>query len=222
MPQLTLIIGNKNYSSWSLRPWIFMKQLGVEFQEKRIPLFTETTDQQLAPYFSDFKVPVLLDGDFAVWDSLAIVEYVSENYLDSKGWPADQKARALARSMSAVMPSSFADVRSEMPMNCRKKLARHTLSAVANRQVQRIKDMWHRAKTQYGTEGDWLFGEFCIADAMFAPVASRFRTYGVALEGPARDYADAVLSLPAMREWAAAAETECWIIEAEEVGGPAL
>ena len=217
MPQLTLIIGNKNYSSWSLRPWIFMKQFGLEFQEKRIPLFTETTDQQLAPYFSDFKVPVLLDGDFAVWDSLAIVEYLSENYLDAKGWPADSKARAMARSMSAEMHSSFVNVRSEMPMNCRKKLSRHTLSTEATRQVQRIKDLWRKAKTQYGAGDDWLFGDFCIADAMFAPVALRFWGYSVPLSGIEERYVQTVLNNPHIIDWIETGKLETEVFAKYEI-----
>jgi len=123
MSKLTLVFGNKNYSSWSLRPWIFLKQFNVPFEQKRVSLFTQTSDAELAPYFTDGKVPILLDNDFVVWDSISIMEYVSEKYLNDKGWPDDVKARAMARSISAEMHSSFTAMRTALPMNCRKKFS---------------------------------------------------------------------------------------------------
>jgi glutathione S-transferase len=217
MPQLTLIIGNKNYSSWSLRPWFFLKQSKIPFAEKRVALYTDTADQEMAPYFSDFKVPVLQDGDRVVWDSLAILEYVSENYLDSSGWPADTGARAMARSVSAEMHSSFNSLRSELPMNCRKTFTGFTASAAAQQDIQRIKALWQRCRTEYGSRGDWLFGEYSIADAMFAPVVLRFVTYRVDLNALENAYAQKTLNNPYIIQWMDAGRQETEIIEASEI-----
>lgn len=213
MAQLTLIIGNKNYSSWSLRPWIFMKQFQIPFEEKRIALYTDTSDQELAPYFSDCKVPLLLDGDFVVWDSLAILEYLSDNYLDGDGWPSGVQARAIARSISAQMHSSFANLRSTLPMNCRKKFPNYKLEPEVRRDINRIKAIWHRCRTEYGTDGEWLFGDYCIADAMFAPVALRFEGYDVSLSGTEKDYVQRVLEHADMIKWINAGKDEKEVIE---------
>lgn len=217
MSELTLIIGNKNYSSWSLRPWVFMKQNQIDFDEIRIPLFTDTTRQALEPYNSDYKVPVLKDGDFLVWDTLAIMEYVSEIYLQNTGWPNDPKARATARSMSCEMHSSFVNVRSEMPMNCRKTFRNITLSASAKREVERIKSLWRQCRTDFGASGEWLFGGYSIADAMFAPVALRFAGYSVALDGIEKAYVESVLNQPCIIEWIEAGKAEKEIIEEDEI-----
>ena len=216
MSTLTLIIGNKNYSSWSLRPWIFMKHFNIEFQEKRIALYTETSDKELEPYFSNHKVPVLLDGDFIVWDSLSILEYLSETYLQSQGWPADVKARAVARSISAEMHSSFTNVRSELPMNCRKNFSNIKLSDDATKEVQRIKAIWRKAKTEYGSTGEWLFGDYSIADAMYAPMALRFAGYGIPLSGTDEAYVQTVLNHPNIVEWMQA-EAEQEVIVMSEI-----
>ncbi len=217
MSNLTLIIGNKNYSSWSLRPWIFMRHFGIEFQEKRIPLFTESTDRELAPYFSDCKVPVLLDGDYVVWDSLSILEYLSENYLDSRGWPADVKACAFARSVSAEMHSSFANLRNELPMNCRKKFSNITLSDNAAREIGRITQIWRRCQTDFGADGEWLFGDFSVADAMYAPIALRFEGYGIPLAEADKSYVQQVLNHPGIVEWIASGKQEKEVIEMYEL-----
>jgi glutathione S-transferase len=217
MTTLTLIIGNKNYSSWSLRPWIFMKHLNLEFTEKRIPLFTETTDQELEPYFSDYKVPVLLDDDVTVWDSLAILEYLSENYLNSKGWPENVKVRALARSVSAEMHSSFVNVRSEMPMNCRKTFHNIRLSDAAAREVERIKTLWRTCRTEYGGQGEWLFGQYSIADAMYAPIALRFAGYSISLTGIEKAYVESVLAHPNINQWIEAGKAEKEVIVEDEI-----
>jgi glutathione S-transferase len=217
MTTLTLIIGNKNYSSWSLRPWIFMKHLNLEFTEKRIPLFTETTDQELEPYFSDYKVPVLLDDDVTVWDSLAILEYLSENYLNSKGWPENVKVRALARSVSAEMHSSFVNVRSEMPMNCRKTFHNIRLSDAAAREVERIKTLWRTCRTEYGGQGEWLFGQYSIADAMYAPIALRFAGYSISLTGIEKAYVESVLAHPNINQWIEAGKAEKEVIAEDEI-----
>jgi glutathione S-transferase len=217
MTTLTLIIGNKNYSSWSLRPWIFMKHFNLEFTEQRIPLFTETTDQELEPYFSDYKVPVLMDGNVTVWDSLAILEYLSENYLDSKGWPEDAKARAVARSVSAEMHSSFVNVRSEMPMNCRKTFHNIKLSDAAAREVERIKTLWRKCRTEYGGQGEWLFGQYSIADAMYAPIALRFAGYSIPLTGIEESYVSSVLGHPSTKQWIEAGKAEKEVIAEDEI-----
>lgn len=217
MSSLTLVIGNKNYSSWSLRPWLFLRHYNVDFQEKRVPLFVETTEGELVEYDSDFKVPVLKDSDLVVWDSLSILEYVSEVYLDSKGWPGEPEVRSVARSVSAEMHSSFFNVRNELPMNCRKKFDNIKLSQDAEREVGRITSLWRKCRTGYGEGGEWLFGDFSIADAMFAPVALRFSGYNVSLKGIEADYVRSVLGHPAIIEWIEAGKLETEIIEADEI-----
>ena len=217
MSKLTLIIGNKNYSSWSLRPWVFMKHHQIEFDEKKILLHTETTDEELSQYDSGTKVPILKDGDLEVWDSLAILEYVSEQYCESSGWPHEASARAVARSISAEMHSSFANLRSELPMNCRKQFNRINLSIEAAEEVTRVKEVWRICRTQFGRSGEWLFGEYSIADAMFAPIALRFNGYSIPLEGIEKNYVQSVLDQPCIIEWIAEAKAEKEIIESQEM-----
>ena len=212
-----LVIGNKNYSSWSLRPWIFMKQNNIAFTEKRIALFSETTDEELSEYRSDNKVPVLKDNDLLVWDSLSILEYLSEKYLKSTGWPLDPAARAVARSVSSEMHSSFLNVRTELPMNCRKKFQNIQLSPEAEREVERIKTLWQQCRSQFGSNGEWLFGKYSIADAMFAPIALRFEGYGIHLGGVEKSYINSVLNQPGIIEWINASKTETEIISADEI-----
>ena len=217
MSELTLIIGNKNYSSWSLRPWIWLKQAGVAFRERRVPLFTETMERDLAPYFSNGKVPVLMDGDVSVWDSLSILEYLAERFPQAPGWPRDQAARAMARSIAAEMHSSFFDLRNALPMNCRKRFPQYPVTPGVRADMDRIVSIWERAKTEHGQSGPWLLGRFCIADAMYAPVVFRLWGYDVPLKGVARDYVKHFLAQPAMREWKAAGEAEREIIDEDEV-----
>ena len=159
MSKLILVIGNKNYSSWSLRPWIFLKHHQIEFEEKRVALFTETTVGELSEYNSDLKVPVLKDDVLVVWDSLSILEYISEVYLNNGGWPADVAVRSVARSISSEMHSGFFNVRKELPMNCRKKFKNIELSQSAKREVNRIKELWRKCRSEYGDNGEWLFGD---------------------------------------------------------------
>jgi len=217
MSDLTLIIGNKNYSSWSLRPWIFLKQNQIDFKEIRVPLFTDTTHEALSPYHSNFKVPILQDGDLEVWDSLAILEYVSEMYMAGGGWPSDAGQRALARSVSAEMHSSFVNVRSELPMNCRKTFTDIILFASAEREVERIKSLWRTCRTAYGAGGEWLFGDYSIADAMFAPIVLRFSGYSIPLDGVEKAYVESVLSQPCIKEWIAAGRLETEVIAEDEI-----
>lgn len=217
MSDLTLIFGNKNYSSWSLRPWVFMKHYNIPFTEKRVALFTETSNDELAEYYSDFKVPVLKDGDLIVWDTLSILEYVSEKYLQSEGWPANEKARAIARSVSAEMHSSFSNVRSELPMNCRKTFKDIKLSADAEHEVERIKTLWRYCRREFGADGEWLFGKYSIADAMYAPIALRFTGYSIPLDGVEADYVQSVLNQPCITEWIEAGKQEKEVIKEDEL-----
>lgn len=217
MTNLTLIIGNKNYSSWSLRPWIFLRQNQIEFNEKRIALFTETTNQELSEYNSDYKVPVLKDGSLLIWDSLSILEYVSEKYLESRGWPQDSNARALARSISCEMHSSFSNVRNELPMNCRKKFQNIKLSSEAVREIDRIKDLWRQCRSQFGNNGEWLFGEYTIADAMYAPIALRFYGYNITLSGVEDAYVQSVLMQPSIIDWIESSKAETEVIVEDEI-----
>jgi len=217
MPDLTLIFGNKNYSSWSLRPWVFMKHHQIDFEEKRVALLTATTDEKLAQYNSDFKVPILKEGSLVIWDSLAILEYISEKYLEAAGWPREVNARAIARSVSAEMHSSFANVRNELPMNCRKKFQNIKLSPEAEREIERIKTLWRNCRSLFGDEGEWLFGKYSIADAMFAPVALRFDGYNIPLAGVEQDYVRSVLKQPYIIEWIEAGKAEKEVIERDEI-----
>jgi len=217
MSNLSLIIGNKNYSSWSLRPWIFLKQNKINFTEERVALFTETTDEELSQYNSDFKVPVLKDGNLLIWDSLSILEYLSEKYLESNGWPRELNARALARSVSCEMHSSFFNLRNELPMNCRKKFQNINLSSEAKREIERIKMLWRQCRTQFGEEGEWLFGKYSIADAMFSPIALRLEGYSISLGEIEETYVQCVLKQPSIAEWIESGKVETEIIEEDEI-----
>ena len=195
---MLLVIGNKNYSSWSLRPWIALKVLGVPFDEKRIALRRPETKAEILRHSPAGRVPVLEDGDTVVWDSLAILEYLAEKY--PQLWPSDRAERAKARSIAAEMHSGFAALREHMSMNIRKRYAGKGRTPESMADAARIDEIWSQAK------GPFLFGAFGAADAMYAPVILRFRTYGV--EVRKKSYMDAMLALPAMREWIEAAERE--------------
>jgi glutathione S-transferase len=195
---MLLVIGNKNYSSWSLRPWLAMKVLGLAFDEKRIPLDTPGTKQEILRYSPAGKVPCLVDGSLAIWDSLAILEYLAERH--PQLWPADAAERARARSISAEMHSGFANLRKHMGLNVRKRYPGRGRTPEVLEEIKRIDALWSQAK------GPFLFGAFGAADAMYAPVVLRFRTYEVRVTN--REYAEAMLALPAMREWIEAAERE--------------
>jgi glutathione S-transferase len=202
-----LVIGNKAYSSWSLRPWLLMKHAGIAFEEVKLSLYQEGARQVLLSHSGAGKVPVLHDGDLTIWDSLAIAEYLAERHPDRRLWPADANARAQARSVAAEMHSGFANLRSQMPMNVRRRIARQPGAEVAD-EIARIQSMWADCRKRFGAGGPFLFGAFSIADAMYAPVASRFHTYGVQLAEPARAYAQTLLELPAYRQWVADAHAE--------------
>ncbi|MEO8803787.1 MAG: glutathione S-transferase family protein [Rudaea sp.] len=196
-----LVIGSKNYSSWSLRPWLLLRVFELRFEEIKLPLDTPEFYSRIREYSPTGRVPVLHDRDVRVWDSLAIAEYANERWLGGRGWPADITARALARAISAEMHSGFMALRNELPMNCRKRVSNHAISADAQRDVVRVKAIWREARERFGADGPFLFGAFGIADAMYAPVVLRFISYGVTLDRIERAYADAILALPALREW---------------------
>lgn len=207
MTPLTLIIGNKNYSSWSLRPWLVLRQAGIPFEEVRIPLYGPESAILLTAWSPSGKVPALHDGAIRVWDSLAICEYLHERFPEHHLWPADAAARAVARSVSAEMHAGFGSLREHMSMNIRARYPGKGRTPECLADIERILAIWTDCRARFGG-GPFLFGRFGIADAMYAPVVLRFQTYGVALEGAARGYADTVLALPAMQEWVADAQVE--------------
>ena len=212
----TLIIGNKNYSSWSMRPWIALRAAGIAFTEQKVGLFTDEFSKRVAAVSPAGLVPVLLDGDFAVWDSLAICEYAAERHPEAALWPKDAKARARARSLAAQMHSGFGALRQAMPMNVEADLPGIDFPEAALADVARVQAIWRETRAQFGQGGPFLFGGFSIADAFFAPVFSRLKTYNIAAEGPVRDYMDAVLALSAMQEWTRDALAEATFVEADE------
>jgi len=207
---LQLVIGNKNYSSWSLRPWLLLKQAGLPFEEIPIRLRQPDTAEQIRPYSPSGKVPVLIDGDLTVWDSLAICEYVAE-LAAVRGkplWPADPVLRAEARSVSAEMHSGFPALRQHMSMEVTAFTPNAEKHPDALKDAERIIALWTSCRQRFAKDGPFLFGPFCVADAMYAPVAFRFHTYGVDLPPVAMAYRDALLALPAMQEWATGARAE--------------
>lgn len=214
-----LVIGNRNYSSWSLRAWLVLRKAGVAFDETRLLLDTPEFHAQVGQYSPSRRVPVLRHGDRTVWDSLAIAEYVNDEFAGGRLWPRDPAARAHARSVSAEMHSGFAALRARMPMNCRAVGRRVPVAAALSRDIGRVSAIWHECRERFGRGGPWLYGKFSIADAMYAPVASRFRTYGVVLDGAAGDYARAVLADDDMRWWVAAGTQETETVAADELGG---
>jgi len=203
-----LVIGNKNYSSWSLRPWLLLRQFGVPFRELKLPLDTPEFEARIGDYAPNRRVPALHDGATRLWDSLAICEYANERWLDGRGWPADRATRALARSISAEMHSGFTALRHEMPFNCRKRAHRLQVSADAAADVERVLAIWRETRRRHGGAAPFLFGDFGIADAMYAPVVLRFVSHGISLDGDAQDYAAAITDLQALRDWLDEAATE--------------
>lgn len=207
---MKLVIGNKNYSSWSLRPWLAMKMAGMDFEEERICLDQPDTRAKILAVSPSGRVPALVDGALTIWDSLAICEYVNETYAGGRLWPADRATRARARTAACEMHSGFVAVRTHMSMNIRRRAPERGAAALARPEVAadvaRLQALWAEALLRSG--GPCLFGEFSIADAFYAPVLTRFVTYGVALEGRLAEYSDHVLGLAPMREWTAAAYAE--------------
>jgi glutathione S-transferase len=210
MAQYTLVIGNKAYSSWSLRPWLAMKHAGLAFDEVRIPLYQDDHLAKIRQYSPSGKVPILVDGGAAVWESLAICEYLAERHPDQHLWPADAAARAHGRAISAEMHAGFSALRGNMGMNVRRSFPGIGMNAEVATDIARIEALWNDSLRRYG--GPFLLGAFSIADAMYAPVATRFKIYVVALSGTARRYTDTLMSLPAMQEWYAAAHVETEVL----------
>jgi glutathione S-transferase len=211
---LKLVIGNKNYSSWSMRPWLALRASDIPFEEIFVPLYTGETDKQRILNFTPSgKVPVLVDGDVTIWDSLAIIEYLAERFPETRLWPRDPALRAHARSISAEMHSGFAALRNECGMNLHRPVGAIELSADARADIVRIQDIWTDCRERYGKSGAFLFGAFSAADAMFAPVVHRFHTYAIALDPEAQRYVDAMMALPAFQEWTSAGLAETLVIE---------
>jgi glutathione S-transferase len=217
--ELTLVMGTKNYSSWSLRPWLALKQLGLPFTERVIHFDTPEFGTAVPLLSPTRRVPVLLHGDLRVWESLAICEYASE-LAGGRGWPADPGARATARALACEMHAGFPSLRAACPMNCRARDRRVPMTPALEQDIRRIDAIWS-ARPHGGGPGPWLFGEYSVADAMFAPVALRFLTYGLPLSRRAGEYLSTVLADRHLREWLAAAASEAVVIPADEAGTPA-
>ena len=219
MSKALLVIGNKNYSSWSLRAWLMLKHAGVDFEEMRISLFVAGYKEKLLTYSPAGKVPVYRDGDVLVWDTLAIGEYLYETHPSL--WPVQREARARARSVSAEMHSGFVPLRKAMPMNIRARGRKVAMSADLEADIARIKTIWRELRKQYAGAGPWLFGPYSIADAMYAPVAFRFLTYGVSEPGVVDEYIQTVTGDPLVHAWVQDGEREQEVVAASEVGVPA-
>jgi glutathione S-transferase len=216
MAGLTLVIGNKNYSSWSMRPWVLMKQLGIPFEEVKLRFHSPEWDAQIARWSPSGLVPVLWRGDQSVWDSLAIAEALHEWFPQAGVWPADAAARAFARSMAAEMHSGFRDLRTSMPMNIRAELPGRGMKPEVQANIDRIQALWSEARRRFGRGGPFLFGAFSAADAMYAPVVMRFATYGVKLAPEATAYCEAMRTAPGVRAWIDDALREKEIVAEDE------
>ena len=216
MAALTLVIGNKNYSFWSMRPWVLMKELGIAFEEKKLRFHSNEWDAEIERWSPSRLVPVLWRGDQAVWDTLAIAEALHE-WFPAKGvWPKDERARAFARSASAEMHSGFRDLRANMPMNIRSSHPGKGMKPEVQANIDRIEKLWGEARTRFGAGGPFLFGAFSAADAMFAPVVTRFRTYAVKVSPESTRYCEAVLAAPGVREWLESALQEKEFVAEDE------
>ena len=216
MSEFTIVLGNKAYSSWSLRGWLPLKLCGADFSEIVIPLRQSDSKERMLKASAAGKVPVLKTADGAIADSLAIAEYLAERFPDAGLWPRDPWARAMARSVTAEMHSSFPSLRGECPMDVRSHHQGRQLSEATRQDVARICEIWRDCRANFGSTGDFLFGGFTIADAFYAPVVSRFVTYGVDLDPICSAYRDAVMARPEMQAWIEAGRSEPWIIDFED------
>lgn len=217
---MDLYIGNKNYSSWSLRAWLMAAKSGINFNEVLLQLDTDSFYQRLQAVSPTLKVPTLVDGNITVWDSLSICEYINDTYLSGTAWPQDPKQKAKARSLACEMHSGFNAVRNALPMNIRASRYVELTDAVRG-DIARIDAIWSEQMAEFApsnTEGTWLFGDWSIADMMFAPVVMRFLTYGIEVSQASRAYMQHVLSCPEMQMWINAAKAETEIVEADEAG----
>ena len=213
--KMRLYIGNKKYSSWSFRPWIALKVKDISFEEKLVPFLNSGPNPEFNDFSPSSKVPALMDGDLCVWESLAILEYLADKFPGAGFWPKDQNARAHARAISAEMLGGFFGVRNECPMNMARKTAAINVSDAVRNDVQRIETIWDECLSKYG--GPFLFGEFCNADAMFAPVVNRMEKYALSDHNVVVAYSATMKALPAYQEWEAAGIAETWIIDRVEV-----
>ncbi|KPL51088.1 glutathione S-transferase [Prosthecomicrobium hirschii] len=214
---MRLVIANKLYSSWSLRPWLVAAHFGILFEEIVIPLDQPDTHARILEHSPSGRVPCLIDGDLHVWESLAIIEYLAETFPDHAIWPRDREARALARSISNEMHAGFQGLRKACPMNLRRDFAWRDFGREASENAVRIVELWRDARRRHGAAGPFLFGAFSAADAMYAPVVIRFNGYNWPVEPDIRAYMDAVLTLPAFESWLAAARKETWIVPSDEI-----
>ena len=216
MADLTLVIGNKNYSSWSMRPWVLLTQLGIAFEERKLRFHTDEWDAGIGRWSPSGLVPVLWRGDVAVWETLAIMEAVADWFPDKGAWPADAAARAFARSAAAEMHAGYRDLRTNMPMNIRSRHPGKGMTPEVRANIDRIEQLWGQARSRFGAGGAFLFGRFCAADAMFAPVVMRFATYGVACGPVAARYCEAVRAAPGVRAWIEGALAETQFVPEDE------
>ncbi|BDG09580.1 glutathione S-transferase family protein [Anaeromyxobacter paludicola] len=207
---MKIVLGNKAYSSWSLRPWLVLRHFGIACEEQVIPLDQPTSEADLRRASPSGRVPALLDGELTVWDSLAICEYLADKFTGKPLWPADPAARAVARSVSAEMHSGFTALRNHLPFKIKETFDPAPLLPEVQADVDRIVALWNDCRRRFGKGGPFLFGPFSIADAMYAPVVSRFRTYGVKPQGEAAAYAEAVWALPELQAWLEEARKETW------------
>ncbi|MEI8395280.1 MAG: glutathione S-transferase family protein [Rhodospirillaceae bacterium] len=213
MAALTLVIGNKRYSSWSLRPWLALRQAGAAFDELVIPLRRPETKAAILEHSPAGKVPVLLMADGSVWESLAICEAVAELYPDAGLWPVNPAVRALARAVATEMHGGFPELRRAFPMDLGREPSARPVPAEAEPELARLIGLWRSLRARFAAGGPYLFGRFSIADAMYAPVCTRLDSYDVPVDPVSRAYVDAILALPAMMDWRAAALIEPWVIE---------
>jgi glutathione S-transferase len=212
---LSLIMGNKAYSSWSLRPWLALRHAGADFAEVVVPLRQPETKATLLSYAPSGKAPSLRHGDLVVWDSLAICEYVNELFPTAQLWPADPSVRAVARAVSAEMHSGFPDLRKNLFMDVRSRFDRPDRVAAAQADIDRVQAIWTDCRARFGAAGPFLFSAFSIADAMFAPVATRLRTWNVLLDPVSAAYVETIHTMPAMVDWVDAAKAEPWVVQFE-------
>jgi len=217
---LHLVIGNKNYSSWSMRPWIAMKVAGIPFEETLIPLYLPGSAERVLAFSPAGKVPVLIDDGLPIWESLAILEYLAEKFPDAGLWPSDRVARAHARVVANEMHGGFQALRRHLPMNLWRPPKAHALPEEVAAQAARIDALWADCRARFGQGGPFLFGAFGAADAMYAPVVARLHNYAVPVGEGAKAYMRAVMDLPAWREWAAAGLRETWVMQGNEVDWP--
>jgi glutathione S-transferase len=217
---MKLIIGNKNYSSWSFRPWIGMKAAGIAFDEEVISLYVEGGREQILKHSPAGKVPILMDGDVRVWESLAILEYLADKFPAAGLWPSDMAARAHARAISTEMHAGFVPLRTECGMSFWRPPGKRALSAQAQADIARVQAIWTDARARYGAGGPFLFGKFTAADAMYAPVVQRFVAYDIDVSAPVKAYVQAMIALPAWAEWRRAALRETWVIPKFEYDWP--